>query len=189
MKIYLLDQKSKFEKHLDFLKKQPIMEYDKSTLKEKISIVEIQTTKKIEELNLDFLFKYQIFPDKILTFTTQWTVENRRMKLGDTIAQQVYIPPIKLFSQKIVFGVRINEIIDEDVRKGFSYETLEGHVEKGISTFTIEQLENQIIFKIHTFSSPGNRLTKLLAPIFSIPYQTYCTNKALKNVKQQIEGL
>jgi hypothetical protein len=187
MKIYLIDQHNNFNKHLNLLKKQRVMLYDKAQLKEKVSTVEIHTAKKIEELNLDFLFNYEIFPDNILTFITQWKVENRRMKLGDTIVQQVYIPPIKVLSQKIVFGVRINEIIDETFRKGFSYETLEGHVEKGVSTFTIEQLENQIIFKIQTFSTPGNWLTKFLEPIFSIPYQTFCTNKALKNVKRQME--
>ncbi len=109
------------------------------------------------------------------------------MKVGDTIVQQVYIPPTKVFSQKIIFGVRINEIINEPARKGFSYETLEGHVEKGISTFTVEQQENNLIFKIQTYSTPGNILTKLIGLIFSIPYQTFCTKTALNNVKLQIE--
>jgi uncharacterized protein (UPF0548 family) len=111
------------------------------------------------------------------------------MKAGDTIVQQVYLPPIQSFSQKIIFGVRISEIIDSDDRKGFSYETLEGHVEKGISIFTIEKLNDKPIFKIQTFSKPGNLLTRLMGPIFSIPYQKYCTKAALKNVKRQIELL
>ena len=109
------------------------------------------------------------------------------MKIGDTIAQQVYIPPTKVFSQKIIFGVRINQIIDQTNRKGFSYETLEGHVEKGISTFTLEQVNNIITFNIQTFSTPGNILTKLLGPVFSVPYQTFCTKNALENVKRQLE--
>jgi uncharacterized protein (UPF0548 family) len=124
-----------------------------------------------------------------MTFTTEWNEENRKMQIGDTIAQQVYLPPTKTFSQKIIFGVRINDLIDQANRKGFSYETLEGHVEKGISTFTVEQLDNKLIFKIHTYSTPSNILTKLLAPIFSVPYQTFCTKTALKNVKRQIEEM
>ena len=67
------------------------------------------------------------------------------------------------------------------------YETLEGHVEKGISTFTIEKLEDKLIFKIQTFSAPGNFLTKLLGPVFSVPYQSYCTGNALENVERQID--
>lgn len=109
------------------------------------------------------------------------------MKIGDTILQQVFIPPTKTFSQKIVFGVRINDFIDETERKGFSYETIEGHVEKGESTFTIENINGGLIFKIKTFSEPGNLLTKLVGPIFTVPYQTYCTRIALENVKSQIE--
>jgi uncharacterized protein (UPF0548 family) len=58
----------------------------------------------------------------------------------------------------------------------------------GESTFTIEKSgESKLFFKIHTFSKPGNFLTKLVGPFFSIPYQSYCTKKALENVKRQIE--
>jgi len=83
--------------------------------------------------------------------------------------------------------VRIKEIINELSIKGYSYETLEGHVEKGISIFTIEKRDNgKIIFSIKTFSKPATILTKILGPIFSVPYQTYCTMHALKNVKRLI---
>ena len=187
MKIYLKDQKYKFKKHLDFLKTKKVMKYDKSQLTEKITTIDINTTKTLEQLNLDFLFDYQIFPENIMIFKNQWNDENRKMKIDDTIAQQVYIPPTKVFSQKIIFGVRINQIIDQTNRKGFSYETLEGHVEKGISTFTVEQVGEKIVFNIQTFSTPGNILTKLLGPIFSVPYQTFCTKNALENVKRQLE--
>ncbi len=188
MKIYLTDQKNKFKKHLDFLKTRKVMTYDKTMLTEKTTTIDILTTKKLDQINLDFLFDYQIFPDNIMTFKTQWADENRKMKVGDTIAQQVFIPPTKTFSLKIIFGVRINEIIDQADKKGFSYETLEGHVENGISTFTVEQLGNKVVFKVQTYSTPGNFLTKLLGPVFSVPYQTFCTKTALKIVKRQIEN-
>jgi hypothetical protein len=41
--------------------------------------------------------------------------------------------------KQLKVGVRIKEIIDDKDCKGFSYETLQGHVEKGISTFIVEQ--------------------------------------------------
>ena len=109
------------------------------------------------------------------------------MKIGDTILQQAFIPPTKLFSQKMVFGVRISNIIDEADKKGFSYVTIDGHVEKGESTFTIEKGNSGLIFTIKTFSEPGNLMTKFVGPFFTVPYQTYCTRTALKNVKKQIE--
>lgn len=183
MKIYLVDQYKKLDKHLEYLQSRPIMLYDKSRLKEKISSIILDSDKSVENLDLQFFFDYHIFPSNIMTFLTEWGNKKRKMKVGDTIVQQVYLPPIKMFSQKIIFGVRINEIIDGPDKKGFSYETLEGHVEKGISTFTIEQTNKGIIFKIQTFSTPANFITKILGPIFSIPYQTFCTKAALKNVK------
>jgi hypothetical protein len=188
MKIYLTDQTNKLKQHLDFLKNKKVMGYDKSRLTEKKSTIDIETTKKFEQLKLDFLFDYQIFPDNIMTFKTEWSDENRKMKIGDTIVQQAYIPPTKIFSQKIIFGVRINEIIAQANKIGFSYETLEGHVEKGVSTFTVEQHDNKIIFKVQTYSTPGNILTKIVGPVFSVPYQSFCTRTALKNVKRHLDN-
>ena len=187
MKIYLTDQANNFGGLLKQLTSRPTMTFDKTKLKEKTTTIDIKSEKTLEQLNLDFLFDYKIFPSSILTSMTQWGQEKRKMQIGDTILQQVFIPPTKMFSQKIVFGVRVNNIINETDKKGFSYVTIEGHVERGESTFIIEQGDRGLIFKIMTFSEPGNLLTKLVGPIFSVPYQTFCTQTALKNVKRQIE--
>ena len=189
MKIYLTNQVGLFPKHLHQLCALPVMNYAKHQLKEKITVIEVDTTRKLEEIDLSFLFEYMIFPPHVMSYLAQWNYEGRSMKVGDTIVQQVYIPPLPCLSQKIVFGVRISEIVNESNRKGFSYETLIGHVEKGISTFRVETLDNgKIIFAIKTFSAPATLLTRVLGPIFSVPYQVYCTNQALKNVKKIIEG-
>jgi uncharacterized protein DUF1990 len=190
MKIYLTDQAKSFPKHLEFLKRQDVIVYDISKLSEKTSSINIDTDKNLTDLDVGFFFNYNIFPGNIMTFLTQWKFEKRKMKIGDTIVQQAFIPPSRYFSQKIIFGVRINKIINESTKLGFSYETLEGHVEMGISTFTIEKPDSGgMIFKIHTFSKPGNLLTQLVAPIFSVPYQTFCTAQGLKNVKRQLERI
>ncbi len=163
------------------------MTFDKAKLKEKTTVIRIETEMTLEQISLDFLFDYKIFPSNILTFMTEWGNEKRKMKIGDTILQQAFIPPIKTFSQKIIFGVRITNIIDEADKKGFSYQTIEGHVEKGESTFTVESSNGELIFKIKTFSKPGNFLTKLVGPVFTVPYQKYCTRTAMENVKRRIE--
>lgn len=186
MNIYLTDQADNFEKLLKDLITKPTMTFDKSKLTAKASTIDIKTEKSLEQLNLDFLFDYKVFPSNIMKFLTQWGQEKRKMEIGDTILQQAAIPPTKFPSQKIIFGVRISKIIKDKERKGFSYETIEGHVERGESTFTMEKNGQGMIFKIMTFSEPGNLLTKLAGPIFTIPYQTYCTRKALENVKKQI---
>ena len=82
--------------------------------------------------------------------------------------------------------MRIKELIQEPGRKGFSYETLEGHAEKGLSEFTLENTGTDIIFKIRTFSTGGNILARLAGPFFTRPYQAYCTNQALNHVRSQI---
>lgn len=163
------------------------MEYDRNELVEKISSIEISRASDIHQLDLRFFFDYQIFPENILSGYTQWQDEKRSIQTGDTILQQVYLPPIPKFSQKALFGVRIKELIREDHRCGFSYETLKGHVECGISYFILEETNGKLFFRIQTFSKPGNFLTRILGPVFSIPYQTYCTKRALKNVKKTIE--
>lgn len=187
VKIAFLNQNNQFKKYLKELEQVPVMNYDKNQLIEKVSSIEVHTHFSIKELDLSFFFDYHIFPENILSAYTQWSDEQRKMQTGDTILQQVYLPPIPKFSQKALFGVRIKEVIREEKRYGFSYETLNGHVECGISYFLLEEIDGKIIFKIQTFSKPGNFFTRLLGPVFSIPYQTYCTKKALKNVKNSIE--
>jgi hypothetical protein len=188
MKLYFSDQSPHFEQHLQRLQLQPVISYNKEELVEKETSILLNLNKSLAAIDSNFLFDYQIFPPNIMSCYTQWRVENRKMKVGDTIVQQAYIPPYKKLSQKIVFGVRISHVITTPARIGFSYETLQGHVEKGISTFTLETTDkNEVIFKIHTFSQPGNWFTRLLGPVFSVPYQTYCTKQALKEVKTRLE--
>ncbi|PWG78005.1 hypothetical protein DDR33_24535 [Pararcticibacter amylolyticus] len=164
------------------------MVYDQKRLIEKSTVIDIVTKKRLTELPINFLFDYNIFPDYIMTALCQWKSEKRNMCVGDTIVQQAFLPPTRYFSHKILMGVRINNIINESKRLGFSYETLEGHIEQGVSTFMIEELEEgKIIFKIHTFSKPQHILAKLVSRIFSVPYQVFCTNQALKNAKKQLE--
>lgn len=186
MKIYLKNQSDRFEAMLNELIGKPIMEFDKSKLTEKVSLIKIPTDKSVAQIDLDFLFDYKIFPSNILTFKAQWELEKRKIKTGDTILQQVTIPPVRILSQKIIFGVRVNRIIDETERKGFSYETIAGHVERGESTFLVERGTQGIVFKIITYSAPGNLLTRLVGPIFTVPYQAYCTQQALQHVRNQI---
>lgn len=183
MKLYLTNQSKYFSEHLKFLKEQDIIHYDISQLTEKITIIPVDTAKSLKEIDLTFFFDYKIFPDNIMIYLTEWNYEKREMKVGDTIVQQAFIPPFHRLSQKIVFGVRINKIIHETSRIGYSYETIKGHVEKGISTFTFEMTSNNnVIFKIHTFSKPGNLLARIAGPILSVPYQAFCTKQGLKNV-------
>ena len=106
------------------------------------------------------------------------------MQVGDTIIQQIHFPPLQQLSQKMIVGVRIKSITYNSNSISFSYETLTGHIEKGISKFEIEGIGNRVKFTIHTLSCPNNYFLKLLAPVFSSPYQNFCTNLAINNMKK-----
>lgn len=187
MKIHFSDQRTQFPVHLNILKETEVMPYDKQLLPEKNSSIAIGGFSKLSELNTDAFFRYHIFPEYILSGYPQWIDEQREIQPGDTIVQQAFLPPIPVFSQKIIFGVRIKEVFREEKRIGFSYETLKGHVEKGISYFLLEENSGQISFRIQTFSKPGNFLSKMAGPLFSLPYQNYCTKKALQHVKSILQ--
>lgn len=179
MKIYLSNQSNHFQKHLETHKIIPVIPYDKKLLTHKTDSIELDCS--FSDFNFNRLFNYHIFPPNILSAYPQWIQENRSIKVGDTIVQQINIPPFEKFAQRIIVGVRIKEIFDLGTCKGFSYETLQGHVEKGISLFQVELLNDKTIFKIETYSSPSQPLLKLFQPISSW-YQDYCTKKALKNI-------
>ncbi|MDB5139124.1 MAG: hypothetical protein JWR12_1040 [Mucilaginibacter sp.] len=179
MKIFLTDQQKHFEKHLWELKNSNVIPYQRELIKHKAHKQIID--RNFSDLSFSSFFDYKIFPAHILTAFPQWIEENRTMQPGDTIVQQINIPPSSILSQKIIVGVRIKEVFNSDSCKGFSYETLTGHVEKGISTFKIESQKNISVFAIETHSAPGLAFLKLLQP-FSSLYQDYCTNQALLKV-------
>ncbi len=188
MRIYLRDQEQSLNNHLERLRHTPVMQYDVQRLHVASSTIALSLEASAVKLDSSFIMAYDIFPPSIMTSLTEWSVVGREMQVGDTIVQQVYIPPTRMFSQKLIFGVRVSEIIHEPQRIGFSYETLEGHVERGVSTFVIEQRHQGLHFKIDTLSTPGTFVAKMLGPLFSVPYQTYCTRRALEYVKRRAQS-
>ena len=126
---------------------------------------------------------YNIFPSGILNAYSQWLHEGREMKDGDTIVQQIKIPPYCRISIRFIAGVRIKEVFNSNKFIGFSYETLQGHAEQGISIFKIEEINNKLVFSIETYSKPAVRFLKFFNT-FPIWYQEYCTIKALKHIKK-----
>ncbi|HET6243844.1 MAG: DUF1990 family protein [Bacteroidetes bacterium] len=157
--------------------------YQKDFIKHKISKELIDC--KFSDLSFSSFFDYKIFPANILIAYPQWIEEKRTMQAGDTIVQQINIPPFSKLSKRLIVAVRIKEVFDSSNCKGFSYETIVGHVEKGISIFKIESQKNFSVFTIETYSSPASSLLKFFRPISSW-YQDYCTKKALVNVRDYL---
>lgn len=133
MKISLSDRNGALDELIDMHKSKNVIPYERERLRERVDTLVCTTTKRLHELDLDFLFDYRLFPENILTSGCAWRREGRTMRVGDTILQQINIPPLQRVSLRILVATRVCEVVDLPYRKSFSYETLEGHVERGVA--------------------------------------------------------
>ena len=188
MKLYLRTDEAILEKEFLEHKDRLIPKYSIKDLNHQKSEITFETDFQIKDLrniDFDYFFNYEIFPLEILYPVCEWRMNNRQMKEGDVILQQILLPPISHLSLKAICAVKIKEMIFQKTQIGFSYETIEGHVETGISTFLITVMnDHSLNFSIETFSEPGNFLTQLLSFI-SNEYQKYCTTKALEHISKR----
>ncbi len=156
---------------------------DASSLPEKTSSIALNIPGPIRLWRTDSLFDYDIFPSSIIRYEAEWKTEGRKMRVGDLILQRAMVPPLIGFGLCLEFAVRISRLIDEEKRLGFTYETLTGHAERGISEFYFEDRGGSLSFTIHTHSEPGHWTSRLAKHIATLPYQAWCTQRALNHVK------
>src|ERR1043165_6145627 len=157
-----------------------------ATLPEKTSEIALGRSGPLSSYRTDFLFAYDIFPRFLMRTEPQWIREGREMRIGDIIVQRAVLPPIG-FGLCVEFAVRISALIRGPIRLGFAYETLAGHLERGLSEFYFEERADALFFVIHTYSEPAHWLSRLGRP-FSLGYQKWCTQQALKHVKRRFES-
>lgn len=186
MKVFLTNHASKLRGLLPDFKALPLS-YDADTvLQERESSVVVPAGADVMDLSShDFrsFFEYDIFPSRIMAFAGEWQGEGRTMQEGDVIVQQAFLPPFPI-SVKLVFAVRVLKVVCEPTKVGFSYGTLEGHPEMGHSEFYFAVRDGAVRAAIHTHSHPGTILTRLVAPIVTLPYQRYCTNLGLRRMQE-----
>lgn len=81
---------------------------------------------------VDHLLRFHFYPNQILSFTGDFTREQRRVRPGDRIVQRIHL--FKLFGRPILDAIAITEItdvVDESRRAGFSYATVFPHLAQG----------------------------------------------------------
>jgi len=185
MKVFLLDPRARLLDFLPDFKVRPLSYDSHTSLREKETSIAIpggENIRDLREYQFDFLFSYDIFPKNILQAAGEWQQHGRTMQVGDVIVQQAYLPPLAL-SVKCVFAVKVLQIFREANKVGFSYGTLKGHAEMGVSEFYLSLQDGVLRATIHTHSYPGIFLTRLVAPVLTLPYQQYCSNQALLRIR------
>ncbi len=157
---------------------------DVRALPENTTSIALGVAGPIRNWRTDFLFDYGIFPAALMRFEAEWEKEGRKMTVGDVILQRAVMPPIG-FGFCLEFAVLICAAFEEEQRLGFAYETLSGHAERGISEFYFEQKKGELFFTIHTFSEPGHWTSRIARRFFTLPYQAWCTRRALAHVHRR----
>ncbi len=179
--MYIRDQQSRLELHLERFQRCPLQQFKDRELRHK-------QTRCLLALPIDAaagtFFTYNIFPPNILNALPQWRQENRQIRPGDVIAQQINIPPFAAASFRLMCGVRILDVIDEPTVKQFSYATLTEHVETGRAVFRLEVQSGGLEFSIESWSRPAAWLPRGLRPMLSW-YQDWCTAQALRRWELQ----
>jgi hypothetical protein len=184
MRLALTDQSSILASHIPAYQRQSLSFPDPSRFPKRVTIRNIPLVDSVADLqvcNVAFLFNYDIFPASILHFAAEWQTNERTMRKGDVIVQQAALPPLRL-SVKCIFAVRILAIERSAQRMSFQYGTLQGHPESGVSEFALTLIEHNLSVSIQTLSQPGLRLSRIVEPFFTLPYQQYCTNRALEHM-------
>lgn len=106
------------------------------------------------------------------------TLEN-----GDTIVQRIFVGPLAIEA-----GVRVVDVFRDGDRIGFSYVTLEGHVERGVASFFVARSrEREVTFHIESWSTPS-ALTTWLAPGVARYFQRKSVHEALHAFVLRVTG-
>src|SRR4029077_2926591 len=81
-------------------------------------------------------------------------------------------------------AVRISTLRNEPDEIGFGYETLPGHVEKGVSEFYVRQQHRDMFFNIRSRSAPAHWAARIARPL-ALCYQSWCTRQALLHMERR----
>jgi len=123
----------------------------------------------------DRLWSYDIFPPGLMRPTV--CSEDGRVKLGAVIVQRVRLGLVVIEAAVRVIDVWTTEAEDA---AGFTYVTLAGHPEMGVSSFWVSRIGDEVGFRIKARSRPGTLLTRIGRPV-SRYFQRAATRAALRH--------
>ena len=104
----------------------------------------------------DRLMRYQFYPPDVLSHVSDFGLWNRWAQVGDRIVQRIHL--FSLFGKPVVDVIAMNEVrqvITEPRRYGFTYVTVETHVEQGEWSACLEWAsDNQLRLTVKAISRP-----------------------------------
>lgn len=126
----------------------------------------------------DRLISYDVFPRNLMRPTV--CAADGRLRVGTVIVQRVRLGLLVIEAAVRVVDTRATETADME-EAGFSYVTLAGHPERGVSSFWVIRRGDDVEFRIEARSRPGTLLTRIGRPISRL-FQRRATQAALRHV-------
>ncbi len=136
------------------------------------------------ECDLDWFFRYRIFPPWLLRFCGEWEQEIRGMRQGDVIAQQAHVPPGPV-GLKLLFGVRVLSVYRSANAAGFRYGTLVGHPEMSTNEFAFRVNDDGVVATIRTRATMGLPITRLFGGVAVRCHVAFSNRAALRRMREQ----
>ena len=131
----------------------------------------------LEPARTAFLFRYEVFPERVLRYWGEWQAEGRSMRAGDTIVQEAAMPPLA-WGARLLFGARVTDVTNNSSEASFSYATLESHAETGVNTFGLRLENGQVVARVTSRAEPGNALMRMAGPVV-MRYADWCKETAV----------
>ncbi|RYZ01165.1 MAG: DUF1990 family protein [Myxococcales bacterium] len=131
---------------------------------------------------LAVLLRYDVFPPHRMRHHV--CTPDATLRPDALVVQRVIAGPLAVEA-----AVRVTDVFDErasDGHAGFSYVTLQGHVERGVATFSVGlDAAGAPTFRIESWSRPGTALLSAARP-FLRRMQRRSVHEALSYVQQRV---
>lgn len=131
---------------------------------------------------LGVLLRYDVFPAHRMRHHV--CTDDRQLRSGALVVQRLIAGPMA-----VEVAVRVDDVFDERTRgghAGFTYTTLQGHVERGTATFSVGLDEaGAPLLRIESWSRPGNALMFLGRP-FLRGLQRSSVHEAVRHVQARV---
>lgn len=108
----------------------------------------------------DLLFRYQLYPKSVMTFMSDFSIEERSLRTGDYILQKGVILPGLLSAVTLT---QVISVIIEPARRGFTYFSTNHHFIEGEFTVAlVRKADGAIVLMAHSVSRPDPKLPVIL---------------------------